>query len=187
MIVHVHLLSGSFQFAVFELFPCNIVLKRILISSVMYCLIIMLAVSSRTKHLKHLDGDDLYKDLNILDIDLGFNDCEELCGESLADSQQFFEDGGIDTSFEIGSMPGSQINTKCAYAIKDFLASQTKVKQMAFSNPVSGDPVTSCQTGPNTCLPRKALSTCSLSFSGLTGESSTEDHHEWDVFYAYNG
>ncbi|CAA2991804.1 Hypothetical predicted protein [Olea europaea subsp. europaea] len=70
---------------------------------------------------------------------------------------------------------------------KDFLASQTKVKQMAFSNPVSGDPVTSCQTGPNTCLPRKALSTCSLSFSGLTGESSTEDHHEWDVFYAYNG
>lgn len=118
MIVHVHLLSGSFQFAVFELFPCNIVLKRILISSVMYCLIIMLAVSSRTKHLKHLDGDDLYKDLNILDIDLGFNDCEELCGESLADSQQFFEDGGIDPSFEIGSMPGSQINTKCAYAIK---------------------------------------------------------------------
>ncbi|KAL2495516.1 Zinc finger protein CONSTANS-LIKE 10 [Forsythia ovata] len=136
------------------------------------------ACSSRTKHLEPFDEDDLCKDLNISDIDLGLNDCEELFGESLDDPQQFFENGGIENLFEIGSVHSSEINTECVYAVKDSSSSQNKIKEMICSNPISADRVTSCKTDPNTFLPRKALSTPLLSFSGLTGESSTGNHQE---------
>ncbi|KAL2475813.1 Zinc finger protein CONSTANS-LIKE 9 [Abeliophyllum distichum] len=131
--------------------------------------------------LNPFDEDDLYKDLNISEIDLGLNDCEELFGESLDDPQQFFENGGIDNLFEIGSVHSSEINTECEYAVKDFSSSKNKIKQMTCSDLISADPVTSCKTDPNTFLPRKALSTPSLSFSGFTGESSTGDHQECEM------
>ncbi|RVW30225.1 Zinc finger protein CONSTANS-like 9 [Vitis vinifera] len=57
-----------------------------------------------------------------------------------------------------------------------------KAMQPACSNPISADSIISSKTDPNLCFPsRQAHSSLSLSFSGLTGESSTGDYQDCGV------
>ena len=59
---------------------------------------------------------------------------------------------------------------------------QIKAIQPACSNPISADSIISSKTDPNLCYPpRQAHSSLSLSFSGLTGESSTGDFQDCGV------
>lgn len=55
-----------------------------------------------------------------------------------------------------------------------------QVSQPTCSNPLSADSM-SVKTDPNICLARQAHSSLSLSFSGLTGESSTGDYQDCGV------
>uniref|UniRef100_A0A5B7BP88 Putative zinc finger protein CONSTANS-LIKE 9 n=1 Tax=Davidia involucrata TaxID=16924 RepID=A0A5B7BP88_DAVIN len=125
--------------------------------------------------------DDFYKDFSMADIDLSLESYEELFVLSQNQSQQFLENGGIDCLFGIEDMPGADIKTQCTYAAEGSSAVQVKTLQSACSNPVSADSVISCKTDPNVCFPRQAHSSLSLSFSGLTGESTTGDYQDCGV------
>lgn len=105
-------------------------------------------------------ADDLYKDFNFSDIDLSFDNLEELFGGSVGTPQQLFEFDGLDSLFEIPTLCCDEIN------------------KAACSNPVFADSVTSCRTDPNNGFPRQAQSNLSFSFSGQTGENSTGDYQE---------
>ncbi|GMP25935.1 hypothetical protein CsSME_00002579 [Camellia sinensis var. sinensis] len=52
-----------------------------------------------------------------------------------------------------------------------------KSMQLAISNPASADSVISSKTDPNLCFATHAHS--SISFSGLSVESSAADHQDW--------
>lgn len=61
------------------------------------------------------DDDDFYKDFSMEDMDLSMENYEELFGVSQYQSQQFFENGGMDSLFGIGKVPGA-MGTRAKYA-----------------------------------------------------------------------
>ncbi|XP_019707669.1 zinc finger protein CONSTANS-LIKE 9 isoform X2 [Elaeis guineensis] len=117
--------------------------------------------------------DDFYDDFNMDDVDLTFENYEELFGASHSNAEQLFDDAGIDSFFELNEIPA--VNSNCQ---GEFVA-EAESMQAAFSNAVSADSVMSnpgSKADPNPYFPaRQAWSGLSLSFSGLTGESSAGD------------
>ncbi|CAA2987967.1 zinc finger protein CONSTANS-LIKE 10-like isoform X1 [Olea europaea var. sylvestris] len=106
------------------------------------------------------DDDDLYKDFNFSDIDLSFDNLDELFGGSPGTPQQLFELDGLDSLFEIPTLCCAEIN------------------KATCCNPVFADSVTSCRTYPIVGFARQAQSNLSFSFSGQTGESNNGDYQE---------
>ncbi|KAK9267920.1 hypothetical protein L1049_010357 [Liquidambar formosana] len=122
--------------------------------------------------------DDLYNDFSMADVDLSSVNYEELFGLSPNHSEQFFENGGIDSLFPVRDSPGVDTNTQGAYIAEGSSAVRFKAMQPACSNLVSADSMMSSKTDPF-CFPaRQANSNLTLSFSGLTGESSTGDYQD---------
>lgn len=60
------------------------------------------------------DDDDLYKDFNFSDIDLSFDNLDELFGGSPGTPQQLFELDGLDSLFEIPTLCCAEINKVCS-------------------------------------------------------------------------
>ncbi|XP_059663730.1 zinc finger protein CONSTANS-LIKE 9-like [Cornus florida] len=135
---------------------------------------------SEIKDFELCDDDDFYKDFNMADIDLSLENYEELFGVSQNESQQLLENGGIDSLFGIEDMMGADTNTQSFYAAEGSSAVQIK-SQPACSNPASADSMISCKTDPNLCFPRQAYSNLSVSFSALTGESTSGDYQDCGV------
>ncbi|XP_062233043.1 zinc finger protein CONSTANS-LIKE 9-like isoform X2 [Phragmites australis] len=113
--------------------------------------------------------DSIYEDFCVDDVDLAFENYEELFGTSHIQTEQLFDDAGIDSYFEMRE----------AWAGN---ADEPKPKQPATSNAVSADSGMSnpgVKGDSSVCIPaRHARSSLSLSFSGLTGESSAGDHQD---------
>jgi len=114
--------------------------------------------------------DSIYEDFCVDDVDLAFENYEELFGTSHIQTEQLFDDAGIDSYFEVKEVPAGDSTE------------QPKLMQPANSNAVSAD---SGMSNPgvkgDSCVcipPRQARSSLSLSFSGLTGESSAGDHQD---------
>ncbi|CAA0808414.1 Zinc finger protein CONSTANS-LIKE 10 [Striga hermonthica] len=120
--------------------------------------------------------DSFYDDLIIDEVDLSFENYEELFGVSLDNPDQLFGDGGIEGIFGTKDMSESQ---GAAYATVGSTLGGVKMIQPACSNAASGDSIMSCKTEPNICFARQAYS--GLSFSGITGESSAGDHQDCGV------
>lgn len=55
--------------------------------------------------------DDFYDDFNMDDVDLTFENYEELFGASHSNAEQLFDDAGIDSFFELNEM--SAVNSNC--------------------------------------------------------------------------
>lgn len=128
------------------------------------------------------DDDLLYEDFSMADVDLSIENYEELFGVSQNHSEQLLENGGIDSLFGIGNLPGTDASARGAYVAEGSSVVQIKAMQPACSNPISADSIISSKTDPNLCFPpRQAHSSLSLSFSGLTGESSTGDYQDCGV------
>ncbi|KAL0354308.1 UNVERIFIED_CONTAM: Zinc finger protein CONSTANS-LIKE 9 [Sesamum angustifolium] len=122
------------------------------------------------------EDDDFYDVFNMDEVDLSIENYEELFGAAL-DNPQLFGNDGIDEIFGTKDMSGS--NCQGAYAAEGSSIGGTNVMQPACSNAASADSVLSCKTDPNLYFARQAHS--SLSFSGLTGESSAGDYQDCGV------
>nr|AGI62032.1 CONSTANS-like 8 [Erycina pusilla] len=127
-----------------------------------------------------IDKDDFYNDFSVT-IDLSFENYEELFGTSHAHSEKLFDDVGIDSFFE---MESSAVNSNCQGEFFGEVSSAVQVKSphAGCSNAVSVDSVMSnpeAKAESSISVPaRKAHSSLSISFSGLTGESSACDYQE---------
>lgn len=58
-----------------------------------------------------LSKDDFYEDLDMDNVDLNFENYEELFGASLSNAEQLFDDAGIDSFFELKE--NSAANSDC--------------------------------------------------------------------------
>lgn len=137
-----------------------------------------------TKNHEICKDDELYEDFSVDDVDLTFENYEELFGASHNHSGQFIEDVGIDDLFE---MDMSAANSNCQGTFVAEASSSGHVESMhvACSNAVSADSMMSnpgISADPSLCFPtRQACSALSLSFSGLTGESSGGDYQDCGI------
>ena len=83
---------------------------------------------SGTKGLGICDDDDiLYEDFSMDDVDLSIENYEELFGVCQNHSEQLLENGGIDSLFGTGSLPGADASTRGAYVaeVSSYLCSYT--------------------------------------------------------------
>uniref|UniRef100_A0A0A9DEI9 CCT domain-containing protein n=1 Tax=Arundo donax TaxID=35708 RepID=A0A0A9DEI9_ARUDO len=120
---------------------------------------------------KFNDGS-VYEDFCVDDVDLTFENYEELFGTSHVQTEQLFDDAGIDSYFEMKEMPPIDSNE------------EPKYMQLDCSNVVSADSAMSnpgARVDSSLCIPvRQVRSSLSHSF-GLTGESSAGDHQDCGV------
>ncbi|KAK1272682.1 Zinc finger protein CONSTANS-LIKE 9 [Acorus gramineus] len=141
--------------------------------------------STRMKDLEICDGDDIYEGFSMDDVDLNFDNYEELFGATQNYSEQLLDDAGIDGLFPMKNMSTSDANYQGDYTAEASSAGQVKAKQAACSSAMSGDSIKSnhgATAEPNLSFPaRQSRPTLSLSFSGLTAESSAGDHQECEM------
>ncbi|KAL5581676.1 hypothetical protein UlMin_014118 [Ulmus minor] len=122
------------------------------------------------------ENDDLYADLDMDEVDLNFENYDELFGMTLNNSEELFENGGIDSLFGTTDMSGADSN--CQGAVAAEVSSAGLVKPMpALSNAASADSAMSAKTEPIVCFPAKQ-SQSTLSFSGVTGDSNAADYQD---------
>ncbi|TVU28312.1 hypothetical protein EJB05_19825 [Eragrostis curvula] len=129
-------------------------------------------VADATDNDKFNDGN-IYEDFCVDDADLTFENYEELFGTSHIQTEQLFDDAGIDSYFEMKEMLPADSNEEHKYM------------QLECSNMVSADSAMSnpgARADSSLCIPvRQVRSSLSHSFSGLTGESSAGDHQDCGV------
>ncbi|KAF3796806.1 Zinc finger protein CONSTANS-LIKE 9 [Nymphaea thermarum] len=141
---------------------------------------------------------ELYDGFNMDDMDLSFENYEELFGESHNDSELPFEEGDADSLFwgQNVSAADSQGQNEIVLEASSSVAEQaiieeplaagpSKKMQTACRSMVSADSVTS-NPGLDTEMnlrfaPRQACSSLSLPFSGLSGESSPGDYQDCGI------
>ncbi|XP_008801880.1 zinc finger protein CONSTANS-LIKE 9-like isoform X2 [Phoenix dactylifera] len=130
---------------------------------------------TETRNHEICKDDGLNEDFNVDDVDLTFENYEELFGVSHNHSGQFIGDVGIDDLFE---MDMSAANSNC----QGTFTAEVESMQAACSHAASADSMMSnpgINADPNLCFStRQAPSSLSLSFSGLTGESSGGDYQD---------
>ncbi|KAF0903400.1 hypothetical protein E2562_027693 [Oryza meyeriana var. granulata] len=117
--------------------------------------------------------DRIYEEFCVDDVDLSFENYEELFGTSHIQTEQLFDDAGIDNYFESKEIPAGNSDER------------PTLMQPVTSNAVSADSgmsIPGAKGDSSLCIPvRQARSSISLSFSGLTGESSAGDYQDCGV------
>ncbi|MBA0741731.1 hypothetical protein Gogos_014861 [Gossypium gossypioides] len=124
-----------------------------------------------------LSEDDLYDDFNIDEVDLNLENYEELFGVTLNHSEELLENGGIDSLFGTKDMSAADSTCQGAVAAKGSSIGLVNAIQPACSNAASADSVMSNKTDSILYFTTKHAHS-SLSFSGLTGESSAGDYQD---------
>ncbi|KAF5949392.1 hypothetical protein HYC85_011385 [Camellia sinensis] len=122
------------------------------------------------------EDDKFYEDFNMDEVDLNIENYEEIFGVALNDPEQLFGNDGIGSLFGVKDMSGADLNRRGTYAAEGSSIGLVKSMQPAISNPASADSVISSKTDPNLCFATQAHS--SISFSGLSVESSAADHQD---------
>ncbi|XP_022758887.1 zinc finger protein CONSTANS-LIKE 9-like isoform X1 [Durio zibethinus] len=120
--------------------------------------------------------DDLYDDFNMDEVDLSLENYEELFGVTLNHSEELFENGGIDSLFGM-DICAADSNCQAAVAAKGSSVGLVNAMQPACSNAASADSIMSNKTDSILCFTARQAHS-SLSFSGLTGESSAGDYQD---------
>ncbi|KAK4795138.1 hypothetical protein SAY86_013132 [Trapa natans] len=119
--------------------------------------------------------DNLYEDFNIDEVDLTLENYEELFGIILNSSEDFLENGGIDSLF--ATKETSAADSNCQGAVLAEGSSAQIVNPQPACSAASADSMMSSKTDPILRFtPRQAHS--NLSFSGLTGENNTGDYQD---------
>ncbi|XP_068636732.1 zinc finger protein CONSTANS-LIKE 9-like [Aristolochia californica] len=136
------------------------------------------------KGLGNSDGNDMYEDFDVADVDLNFDNYEELFAMD-QNSGQFLEDSGMDGLFATKEMSATDSYCQGEFLLEVPSSGQVKPVQPASSNVVSADSGMSnpgTKSDPTFCFPAgQARSSLSLSFSGVTGESSAGDYQDCGV------
>ncbi|CAK9167180.1 unnamed protein product [Ilex paraguariensis] len=131
---------------------------------------------SETKGTEQCEDDGFYEDFDMDEVDLNIENYEELFGVTLNDTEQLFENDGIDSLFGMKDMSGADSNCQGAHVTEGSSIGLVNAMQPTCSNAPSADSLMSCKTEPNPCFPRQAPS--NLSFSGLSGESGAGDYQD---------
>nr|URA29435.1 B-box protein 20 [Muscari aucheri] len=126
--------------------------------------------------------DDFYEDFTVDDVEFNFENYEELFGGSHNQPGELFDDAGIDGFFDVTEMSVTNSDGPGEFVAEVISAGNLKSMQPACSNAASVDSLMSnlgTKADPSVSFPaRKAHSSLSLSFSGLTGDSSAGDYPE---------
>ncbi|XP_057792889.1 zinc finger protein CONSTANS-LIKE 9-like isoform X1 [Salvia miltiorrhiza] len=120
------------------------------------------------------EDDGCYDNLNMDEIDLGFDNYDELFGMALDNPKNIFGNDGI-----FGMKDMSTSNCQGASAAEVSSTGGLNPTRPACSNVASADSVISSKTEPNLCFTKQAHS--GLSFSGLTGETTGADYQDCGV------
>ncbi|XP_058211244.1 zinc finger protein CONSTANS-LIKE 9-like [Rhododendron vialii] len=120
--------------------------------------------------------DEFYEDFNMDEVDLNIENYEDLFGVALHNPEPLFGNDGIDSLFGVEDMSGADMNCQGTCEAEGSSIGQGNIRQPACSNAASADSMLSFRTEPNLCFARKAHS--SLSFSGLSVESSAREYQE---------
>ncbi|XP_058112803.1 zinc finger protein CONSTANS-LIKE 9 [Magnolia sinica] len=128
-----------------------------------------------TEGLGICEGDDLYEDIGVADVNLSFENYEEFFGLSQNQSGQVFEEAGIDNLFTLKNKPADS-SGQGKFVAEVSSIGPVKAMQPACSNTLSADSMMSTpgvKSDSSLCFPaRQAHSGISLSFSGMTGDSA---------------
>uniref|UniRef100_A0A7N0UBN9 Uncharacterized protein n=1 Tax=Kalanchoe fedtschenkoi TaxID=63787 RepID=A0A7N0UBN9_KALFE len=127
------------------------------------------------------DDDNLFGDFSMADADLNLESYEELFGYSQNFSEHLFENGGMASLFPERYIPEVGTSRQGPKAAKGPAAVRTNTMQPSCSNPMSVDSVVSCKTDPVAYPTRKDNSGVTLSFSGMTNESSNGEYQDCGV------
>ncbi|KAJ6809186.1 zinc finger protein CONSTANS-LIKE 9-like [Iris pallida] len=124
--------------------------------------------------------NNFFEDFNVDDVDLTFENYEKHFGGSHKNSRKLFNDTGIDDGFfDMKEMSGGNSNFQGEF-VAETSTGHVKSIQPECSIAASADSMMSnpgTKADPSVCSPaRQAHSSLSLSFSGLTGESSAGDY-----------
>ncbi|KAF3777480.1 Zinc finger protein CONSTANS-LIKE 10 [Nymphaea thermarum] len=146
------------------------------------------------KDLGIFEGEELYEDFNMGDVDLTFENYEELFGNSQNNPQLPFDDGGADGLLLGKNVSAANSNGRNEIileasssaadhaSIDESLLARPAKKLHAACRSVVSDSVMSSHcpdTDTTLCLPpRQACSNLSLAFSALSGESSAGDYQD---------
>ncbi|KAG6589089.1 zinc finger protein CONSTANS-LIKE 9-like [Cucurbita moschata] len=116
--------------------------------------------------------DDLYENLNMDEDSLNLENYDELFGVSLSFSEELLENGGIDSLFRMKSLSATKSGCPGVPAAEGAsVGLVNNTMRPASSNAASADSMMSAKTEPILCYNNKQEHS-SLSFSGMTGESS---------------
>lgn len=121
-----------------------------------------------TKGLGTLE-DGPYGDLNMDEVDINFENYDELFGMTLTNSEQLLENGGIDSLFGAEDLSADSMGVLGAEVSSAGLSNAT---QPACSNAASADSLMSIKTEP---VPFTSRQASGLSFPGVTGDGDYQD------------
>lgn len=121
--------------------------------------------------------DDPFADLDMDEVDINFENYDELFGVTLTHSEQLLENGGINSLFRRQGMTTTDSDGQGGFSVEGASAGITGQLQPACSNAASADSIMSVKTEPNPGFTAKQAHS-NLSFSGLTGESSGGDYQD---------
>ncbi|KAK8588515.1 hypothetical protein V6N13_087432 [Hibiscus sabdariffa] len=122
-----------------------------------------------------LGEDDLYDDFNMDEVDLNLENYEELFGVTLDHSEELLENGGMGNLF--GTNNTSAADSNCEVAVEGSSVGLVNAIQPACSNAASADSMMSNKTDSILYFTARHAHS-SLSFSGLTGDSSAGDYQD---------
>ncbi|KAL3337612.1 hypothetical protein AABB24_029977 [Solanum stoloniferum] len=121
------------------------------------------------------EDDPFSQDFNMDEVDLSFENYEELFSGSLDNPNQLFENDDIDGLFGTKDMSVSDSSCQDANAVEGSSIRKVMTMLPACSNAESADSLMSCKTEPTVYFARQASI---LSFSNLGGESNAGDYQE---------
>ncbi|GMI73318.1 B-box domain protein 7, CONSTANS-like 9 [Hibiscus trionum] len=121
--------------------------------------------------------DDLYDDFNLDEVDLNLENYEELFGVTLNHSKEPVENGGVGSLYGTKDMPVADSSCQGAVAAEGSSVGLVNAVQPACSDAASADSMMSNKTDTILCFTARQAHS-SLSFSGLTGESSAGDYQD---------
>lgn len=122
--------------------------------------------------------DDLYENLDMDEDSFNRENYDELFGVSLSYSEELLENGGLDSLFRIKGLSAARSGRPAAATAEGAPAGLVNnTIRPANSNTASADSTMSAKTEPIICYNSKQEHS-SLSFSGMTVESSTGDHQD---------
>lgn len=123
------------------------------------------------------EDDKLLDDFNIDEMDFELENYSELFDFALNHSEEFFENGGINSLFERKDMSASAGDSNCqgAFAAEGSSARFVSAIQPECSNAASADSILSTKTEPVIYFTERQSN---LSFSGVNKDASAGDYQE---------
>ncbi|GAB2285167.1 Zinc finger protein CONSTANS-like [Dionaea muscipula] len=122
-------------------------------------------------------NEESYADLDMDEIDINFENYEELFGVTLTHSEHLFENGGIGSLFGSKDFSIADSNCQGVLGFEGSSVGLASAMQPTCSNAASADSIMSIKTEP--AIGYGTIQAHSnLSFSGPTGESSAADYQD---------